>query len=572
MKDYVRIADKYVADVLSGRIVACEWVKKSCQRQREDRSRAKSTSWPYVFKPKLGNHVCRFVENMPHIEGRWAKQGKRLILSPWQVFIITTVFGWVYFNKDIKEWVRRFRSVYIEVGRKNGKSTMTAPIGLYLMAADGEVGSEVYSAATTRDQAKEIWEPAWKMVRRDPEFRAEYGVETSAHSIFQELSGSKFVPVSSEGNSLDGLNGSSLIDELHAHRNRTVFDVLETAKGSRSQPIIWSVSTAGSDRSGICYEQRSYVTQILRGIVKDPSYFGIIYTIDTERNKDEIADDWTDENVWIKANPNLGVSLDPEELRRLANKAKKMTSAQGNFKTKHLSVWVNASVNLFNMDKWIRNGDRSLTPEQFKDCQCWIGLDFAPRNDFSSRCLLFRKELDDGVHYYAFFKHFLSEGKIEESTNASLKGWADDGWIVTNPGNQTDPDLIEADIIDLYEKRFKIEELCADPSRTQGIEQHVEQQTDAVVVEIPQLPSNMCGATEALDGLIADEKIHHNGDPVQTWMLSNVIGRKKGNWGLFPDKEKAENKIDGVTALLTAMVRANIRVREPEKKYEVMFV
>lgn len=565
IRNYVRIADKYIDDVLSGKIPACEWTKAACRRQRNDRKRKGSADWPYKWKPQVANRVCQFVENFPHIEGRWAKNGERLMLGAWQVFIITTVFGWIFYDRRLKEWVRRFRTVYIELGRKNGKSTMSAPIGIYLMCADGEVGSEVYSAATTRDQAKEVWEPAWKMAQKDPEFRSAFGVECSAHSIYQELTGSKFIPISAEGNSLDGLNGSSIIDELHAHRTDKVFNVLETAKGARNQPMIWSITTAGSDRSGICYQQRTYITQILRKLIEDDSYFGIVYTLDPE-------DDWRNENVWLKANPNLGVSLDPGELKRLKHKAERMGAALNNFLTKHMSVWVNASVGLFNVDKWIRLGDPALKPEQFKDCECWIGLDFAPRNDFSSRCLLFRREEDDGLHYYAFFRHFLSEGKVEEAENVSFPGWARDGWITTNPGNQTDPDAIEEDSICIYQDSYRVQELCADPSRTQGIEQHIEKQTDAVIVEIPQLPSFMCPATEYLDGLIADGKIHHDGDPLMSWMISNVIGRKKGNWGIYPDKDKAENKIDGVSALLTALVRARRPEEKPEPEYQVMFV
>jgi phage terminase large subunit-like protein len=565
MKNYCRIARQYMESVLSGDQVACDWVKKACQRQKEDLAREPSREWKYQYKPKMANRVCQIIENFRHIEGEWAKRGQRLTLEKWQIFIYCTVFGWVWKDKRINEWVRRFRTVYIEMGRKNGKSTMSAPVGIYLVSADGEMGQEVYSAATTRDQAKEVWEPAWKMVKWDPELRNEFGIDTTAHSIYQTLTGSKFIPISAEGNSLDGLNGSSIIDELHAHRTRKVFDVLETAKGSRKQPLIWVVTTAGYDRSGICYEQRGYVTQILQGIVQDESYFGIIYTLDE-------GDKWQDESVWIKPNPNLGVSLDPEELRRLALKASKIPSAQTNFLTKHMSVWVNASVNLFNMDQWMACADPTLKMEDFRDCPCWIGLDFAPRNDFSSVAVLFRRLEDDGYHFYCFWTHFLSMGKIEDETNASYMGWEREGWIQSNPGNQTDPDMIEEYIVGLYESRYLIEEFDCDPSRVQGIEQHVEKRTDAVVVEVPQLPSRMCPATEKLDGLIADGKIHHNGDPVMAWMLSNVIGRKKGNWGLYPDKEKVENKIDGVSALLTALCRAMVTVDKAEPEYQVMFV
>ncbi len=546
MRDYTRIANKYARDAVSGKIIACQWVIKACQRQLDDLERTKN--WPYKFDPKKANRICAFAEGLPHIKGEWAKRGEKLVLQPWQIFIYTTIFGWIHKNTGN----RRFRTAYNEVARKNGKSSLSAPIGIYMMCADGEAGSEVYSAATTRDQAKICWEAALNMVRREPGLRQAFGVDVSAHTIHQISSGSRFQALSADGNTLDGLNiHCAIIDELHAHPNRRVYDVVETACAARVQPLRWIITTAGSDQSGICYEQRSYVTKILDKIVDDPSYFGIIYTLDPE-------DDWQNEDNWKKSNPNLDVSVDRAELQRLAMKAAEMPSALNNFLTKHLDVWVSASVNLFNVTKWHELANPSLKPEQFKDDPCWLGLDFAPRNDFSSLCQLFRREEEDGLHFYAFWKHYLSEGKIEESENASYAGWARDGWIITNPGNQTNTDQIEDNIADIYAQGYQIQELDADPSRTQGIENHVEQRTSATIVEVPQNPSNLCPATEYLSALISDGKIHHNGDPATAWMLSNVIGVPKGNWSLYPGKDRPENKIDAVTALLIALSRAMV--------------
>jgi phage terminase large subunit-like protein len=541
-KSYVDTARQYAEDVVSGKIIACKWVIKACQRQIED---LKRKGWEYHFDTDKANRICAFVELMPHVKGsKWA--GQKIKLEPWQCFIFTTIFGWVN-----SKGFRRFRLVYIAVARKNAKSTMSAPVGIYLTAADGEMGQEVYSAATTRDQAKIVWEVAKQMVERESDLRSALGLDTSAHSIYQTSSGSKFVAISAEGNSLDGLNGSSIIDELHAHRTRKVYDVLETAKAARQQPLLWCITTAGFDRSGICYEVQTYLTKILDRVADDESFFGMIYTLDDD-------DNWQDEANWVKANPNLNVSVDIEELRRLALKAETMPSAMTNFLTKHMNRWVNASVNLFDITKWQRLADPSLTPGQFKDCECWIGFDYAPRNDFSSRCQLFRREEDDGMHYYAFWRHFLSEGKVEESENASYQGWARQGLIRTCDGNQTSIFMVAEDMIDLINSGYQVQELDFDASRTAGIEEIVIKETGVEPKDIPQQPSTMCITAEHLSALISDGKIHHNGDPVMAWMLSNVVGRKKGNWGLFPDKERNENKIDGVTALLVALSRAMV--------------
>jgi phage terminase large subunit-like protein len=558
-KNYVAIAKRYAEAVVSGKISACSWVRKACRRQLDDLKRAKVGAWRYRFDAKRAVRICQFVEGFHHIKGEWAKRNEQIVLQPWQIFIYTTIFGWV----DRDSGLRRFRTVYIECPRKNSKSTMSAPVALYLMAADGEAGQEVYSAATTRDQAKIVWEAAKQMVDRDPGFRKTFGVDTSAHSIYQMASASKFIAISAEGNSLDGLNGSSIVDELHAHRTRKVYDVLETAKAARQQPLLWNITTAGSDRSGICYELRTYVTKILDAVAQDDSVFGIIYTTDE-------GDDWTDEATWKKANPNYGVSVDPEELRRLCLKAQKMPSAMNNFLTKHLSVWVNADVGLFDISKWQALGDPSLDPEQFKDKPCWLGLDLAPRHDFSSRIQLFEVEKEDGVHYYVFPRHFLSEGEIEASANSQYAGWAREGWITTNSGNSTSYDDIEEDLRGLN-AQYQVREVAYDPATAKEIVDHMSAE-GMLMVEMRPLVLNFSEPTKRLDALMADGRIHHNGDPVLTWMLSNVVGHYDRKDNVYPVKERRENAIDGVVALIMALGRALANAPKPEPQYQAFFV
>ena len=560
-KDYIRIAREYADGVVSGKITACHWVQRACQRQLDDLKRPVSKNWPFIFDEAKAIRVCRFLELMPHVQGEWANRGEKLRLEPWKCFIVTTVYGWIHKDTGF----RRFKTVYEEEARKNGKSTSVAPLGVYATCADGEAGARVYSAATTREQAKLSWETAKQMVERESGLRKAFGVDTSAHAIHQVSSSSRFQALSADGQTLDGLNVSfAIIDELHAHSKRHVWDVIETACASRKQALRWAITTAGFDRSGICYEVRTYSTKILDGIVDDPSFFAIIYTLDDD-------DDWQDEKNWVKANPNLGVSVDIDELRRLALKAKKMPSALNNFLTKHMNIWVNANVALFDMIKWGQLADPKLSPEQFKEDLCWIGEDFAPIHDFSSRALLFRREQDDGTHYYVFCKHFLSEGEIEDSENDSYAGWALDGWISTNPGNQTDDRELEEDAISIIEDGYQVQEVCSDPSRMQGVENRIAEKTGVQVVEVLQNIRNLSGATELLQGLIADGKIHHNGDPVLAWMLSNVTGHYDRGGRVYPGKDKPEQKIDGATALITALSRAMIGESQ-DKEYQAFFV
>lgn len=545
-KNYVAIAKRYAERVVSGKIVACHWVKQACQRQLDDLKRW-SKSGPYKFDRKKANRICAFVEGMPHIRGEWAKRNEKLILQPWQVFIYTTIFGWVERNTGF----RRFRFAYNELARKNGKSVMSAPVGIYMMAADGEEGAESYSAATTRDQAKIVWEIAKLMTERESGLRQAFGIETSAHSIFQSATASKYQALSAEGNSLDGLNiHCAIVDELHAHQTDKVFNVLESSRGSRLQPLIWIITTAGFDQSGVCFKQRNYVTQILNGVIQDETYWGIIYTLDE-------GDDWQDERNWIKPNPNLGVSVYLDEMRKEAAKAARMPSALNNFLTKRQCMWVNADVSLFDLTKWKSLTDPNLKIENFSVDPCWIGIDLAPRHDFCSRVAVIRKDED----YYVFAKHFLSEGEIEQSINASYIGWNREGWIETNEGETTSYDAVEEDLIDLA-GQCAIREVMYDPFTAKEILDHM-QAEGITMVEMRMSVQNLSAATKKLDALIAEGKIHHNGDPILTWMLSNVVGHYDRKDNVYPTKGPDKKPIDGAVALIMALARAMLA--EPEE-------
>jgi len=548
-RDYPSIARGYADAVLAGRIPACEWVKKACRRQLDDLARR---DFAYRYDEKKAARVCRFVEKLPHIKGKWAKTGGRIELQPWQVFILTAAFGWV----SRETGLRRFKTAYLEMPRKNGKSSISSGVGIYCCCADGEEGGEIYSAATTRDQAKIVWQDAWHMVERSPGLKAAFGVSTTAHAISQVRTASRFQALSAEGNSLDGLNiHCAIVDELHAHRTRKVFDVLETATGARSQPLLWLITTAGSDRSGICYEQRTYLTKILDGIVKDDTYFGVIYTIDD-------GDNWSDPKVWAKANPNYGASVFPEDIARLCAKALKMPSAQNNFLTKRLSVWVNADSAYFNMVELAKCADSNLKPEDFRREPCWIGIDLASRRDVAPRMQLFRRE----GHFYCFGRYFLPETEIEESKNSQYTGWARDGWITATPGNITDYGYIEDDLRELASE-FQIMEVAYDPFQATQFATRMLAE-GFPMVEMRAIVKTFSEPMKNLDALISEGKFHFNGDPVLTWMFSNVVAHTDNKDNVYPKKERPENKIDGVVALLMCLGRAMAADAQAASIYE----
>ena len=540
-RDYVAIATAYARDVVEGRILACKWTRLACERQLADLERADSDDFPYRFDHAAAAKVCRFIELLKHIKGKWA--GQPIRLEPWQCFILTTVFGWVHRDTGL----RRFRTSYIEVPRKNAKSTITSGVGLYMLTADGEGGAECYSAATTRDQAKIVFNDAQNMARRSPELRQHFGVEVGAHNMNVIRTASKFEALSAEGNTLDGLNTHFAgIDELHAHRTRSVFDVMETSTGARSQSLLWLITTAGFDRSGICYEQRTYVTKLLERVATDESYFGVIYTLDD-------GDSWSDPAVWAKANPNLGVSVYPDQLARLCRKAEEMPSAVNNFLTKHLDQWVNADVAWMDMRAWEKCGDPALDVADFEGEPCLAAFDLASKVDMAVRAQLFERDLGGVRHYYAFLRYYLPETAVEESGNSQYRGWERDGRLCITDGNIIDFGVIEDELKDLV-PRFEIREVPYDPF--QATEFSTRMAAEGLpMVEMRPTVLNFSEPMKQLEALVLSGRFHHDGDPVLAWMVSNVVCHTDAKDNIYPRKERAENKIDGVVAVLMALGR-----------------
>lgn len=539
-KEYLKIAQAYAKAVVSGKTPACKWVRLACERQLAD---LKRKHWPWHFDAGRATHICRFIELLPHIKGPLA--GQPIHLEPWQVFVLSTVFGWIDGDGN-----RRFRRVYIEVPRGNGKSALSSGVGLYMLCADEEGGAEVYSLATTRDQAKIVFGDAQHMVRRCPGLSARYGVELSAHNIHVLDTASKFEPLSAEGSTLDGLNVHfGCIDELHAHKTRAVYDVVETGMGKRTQSLLWVITTAGTNRAGICYEVRTFVAKILDRVVEDETQFGIIYGIDD-------GDDWTSEAALAKANPNWGVSVMPEVVRPLQVKARSLPSATNNFLTKHLNVWCNAGSAWMDMRAWEACADHDLNIMDFLGCRAWIGMDLAEKRDIAALAILFER---DG-HYYAFFRFYLHDEGIQESGNSQYSGWERAGYLLGNPGNVTDLDNLANQLRECC-ALFDVQEVDYDPALSRYFATKLLEE-GLPLVEIRQASVFFTQPLIQIENLVLEKRFNFDGNPMMSWMVSNVVTQVSKFTGLRqPTKDRAENKIDGVLALLMALGRA--MVHEP---------
>ena len=560
-RNYVKIARGYIDDVLSGRIPACRWVKLACQRQLDDLARVGTEGWPWTFDQEKAERVCRFIELLPHIKGRWASP--LIVLAAWQIFVLTTVFGWIGADGN-----RRFRTVYEELPRKNAKSTKLSGVALYALCED-EPGAEVYSAATKKDQARIVWDDAKRMVMKTPGLKRRFGVETHAHAISVEDRAAKFIALSSDEDGLDGLNiHFAGVDELHAHKTRAVWDVLDSGTGARSQPLIWAITTAGFNRTGICYEQRTYATRILERSYVDDRYFGIIYTIDEELkdadgNVTAPADDWTSEAAWRKANPNYGVSVKPEDIAALCRKAQASAQSQNNFLTKRLNVWCSAETAYYNMAAWRKKGTRAgLDIAAFEGQPCWIGLDLSAKTDVAAKVRLFRQTEKaiakngaefEQAHYTAFLTAYLPEEVVEEGANANTshyEGWAREDRLVLTDGAAIDLDRIEEDLREDC-RRFDVQAICYDPWNAMQMAGHLLTE-GAPMVENRMGVQTMSEPMKASDALIVSGRLHHDGDPVLTWMMSNVVAQMDHKQNVYPRKERPENKIDGAVALIMA--------------------
>jgi phage terminase large subunit-like protein len=555
-RDYVSIANQYAADVLSGAIPACRWVRLAAQRQLDDLRREQPEDFPWHFDADLAARPCRFIELLPHIKGKW--ETPYLRLEPWQIFIICTVFGWVDTENN-----RRFRTVYIEVPRKNGKSALSSGIALYAMC-ENEPGAEVYSAATKKDQARIVFDISRRMAMRSPGLKRRFGLEVEKGRIFIEESAREFKPLSSDEDGLDGLNiHCVIIDELHAHKTRAVWDVLDTATGAREQPLIWAITTAGSNRAGVCYEQRGYVLDILQRRKVDDSYFGIIYTIDLEERGPDgekiPGDDPWAESSWIKANPNWGVSVKVKDFRSIAKKAKASSASQNGFLTKRSNIWVNANAAWLSMPAWDRCADPSLKLEQFERERCFMGLDLASKKDIAAKVYLFRRE----GHLYCFTQCYLPGDAIEDGwsqNSGAYSGWAQDGYIALTEGSAIDHDLIERDIRD-DAGRFELACISHDNAFAQQLSGHLLDE-GLPVVECRTNAPNLSEPMKTVEALVLAGKFHHDGNPVMTWMMSNVVAHPNAKDELFPNKEHFDNKIDGPVALFCA-VRETLLERDP---------
>jgi phage terminase large subunit-like protein len=539
-RDYAATALQYASDVIAGRVVACKWAKLACQRQINDLRRAESDeSWPYVFDADEAARACEFIEHLPHVEGVW--DTPTITLQPWQIFVRSCVFGWR--QRENPEF-RRFTTAYISVARKNAKSTEASGTSLYGLAMEGEVGPQVKCAATTGDQARIVFDVARKMVEATPDLQSACGIEVFANSIVCRENGGTIKPINAKASTQDGLNPHlTIIDELHAHKERALFDVLRSASGARKNPLSWYVTTAGYNVESVCYEQETLVKKILEGIIEADHYFGIIYTLD-DRETEAF-----DERAWPKSNPNLGASVQVKGLRDYALEAKESPDSYFEFLTKRMNVWPDGSLQgHINMTKW-KACSGAVHLEELVSVPCYAGLDLASTSDLTALALAW---LVKG-RLKLWVRAWLPETAVKPRTeryNVPYQRWVDAGHIVTTPGDVTDFKYIENEIGALT-KRFNVKSIRFDPWEARDLVNRL-LADNYPMVEFPQTISHYTSPVKFLDRHYLGGTLDHGDNPVLGWCASNVVVRRDANDNVAPDRKKKVEKIDLYTASVMA--------------------
>lgn len=564
-ESFALICHRFARDVVEGRRLACKWVVKCCQRHLADLARVRNKDFGYKFDPVKAGRVCRFIELLPHVKGEWARsspgRSNRIKLEPWQVFITCCIFGWVRKSTGF----RRFSEVYIEVARKNAKSTWAAAVCLFMFTFDGEIGAEVYCGATSKKQAMEVFRTAWRMAKKSPEFCDRFGIEINKESLVIHDDGSRFEPL--VGDPGDGAMPScAVLDERHEHANDNLHDTMVTGMGGRRQGLTINITTAGTDTEGVCYQQRLDCEKILDGFIEDDATFAIIFTIDKD-------DDPKSEIAQRKANPNYGVSVYTEYLQKQLRDALKSPHKMFIYKTKHLCMWGNSADGYFDMEAWKACENPSLSLDEFAGKPCWEGADLAAKIDLASRCRVFVevKKGEDGLshrHYYIFGTHYAPHDTVMDDDHAHYQRWEQAGFLIAHPGPEIQLSRIQQDIEEEL-PRFDFQCIAFDPWSALQMQQDLAARTRAdVVLTIPQTVQYLSDPMKELNAAAKARRLHHNGDPVLGWSMSNVLAKPDRNENVFPRKlENGRNKIDPVSALLNAMNRAMAaEVRRPFTK------
>lgn len=540
--------DQYAHDVISGKITTSKWITLACQRHLDDLNNChKRGLW---FDHNDAHRFIQFFERfLHHSKGKWA--GQPFTLLPWQQFAIANIFGW---KRD--DGSRRFSTFYCQVARKNGKTQLLAGIGLAMLDFDGEQGSEVVWGATKRDQARICHDEATRMVRSSPHLNKR--IKILRNNLAVPSSHSKAEPLSSDAKSLDGLNvHCAVLDEFHAHKDADLLNVLKSATGSRTSPLIAIITTAGFNINSPCFHMMRSTCDVLEGKSQDDSLFALIYTLDED-------DDFTDPDVWIKANPSLNVTLPESYLEKELQQSQNYGGSMlVNFRTKHCNEWVSSSATWIS-DEVVMSDQEDMEPDPSEPC--WGGLDLASVSDITALSLVWRLE---GGGYITRSWYWIPEETVNkrlQSTGSRIyQDFSSLPNVFITEGNVTDYDSIRRFITgyhitdgqvkhdpDPLASKYNIKSIAFD--RFNSSQCVINLASDGLSMKpYGQGFVSMSTPSKSVERLMSEGKIQHGCDPVIRWMFGNVVLKTDPSGNIKPDKEKSGDKIDGVISLIMSI-------------------
>ncbi len=556
--------------MLAGRVLACKEVKLACKRQRADLRASRRKDFRWHYDNARAERFIRFHEGLPHVKDDFkghAARRERFVLGDWQCFIYCSIFGWV----DKKEGFRRFSEAYIEVPRKNGKTPNAAAVNLYGLCADGEYGAEVFAGASSKEQAGEVgsvFDTARQMALASPELRTAFGLWCNKNSLVVPEKNASFKKL--KGQPQDGPSPHFVTaDEYHEYKTNRLVEWAKTGMAARRQPLLFEITTAGTNTGSPCYEKHLEAIEVLEGRRKNERLFCCIWTVDK-------GVDWKSKKALVMANPNLGVSVNPQTLLDDQLQARQSASKQSAFKTKNLNIWTNAAQPWMNMDRWDGCLDPEMRIEDFALDPAILAIDLASRKDTVSTARLFKRRVGTGKvaedgsevahdHYYCFTRHYLNSEQVRDEKHTHFADWADHGALIETEGNITDylqvNDSLVADADSLV-----VQELVFDPYHAAPLVQFLRARQDwpgnIQILELRQTEENMSPAMKEFEAAVLSGRFHHDGNPVLTWMVGNTRLRvsQKENW--YPVRENIERKIDGTVAIILGINR--LMLLDPE--------
>jgi phage terminase large subunit-like protein len=535
--------NQYANDVISGKIVACKFVIDACSRHLNDIERSKKASYPYYFDENEAKIYTTFISNLNLWKSSWAN--KPVDLQGWQYFIIQVLLGW----KKKGDKTRRFRKAYIEMARKNAKTTLAAMIALAILYIDNESGGQIYSAATKEEQAKIVVTDMAGIINATPLLKPSFTFRKSKEGysrIMLESTYSFVRPLGRDSDTQDGFDPYiGIIDEYHEHNTDGLINVIESGMGARREPLLLIITTAGFDKTKPCYSYRKNITDILEGHIEDEQLFGIVYTLDE-------GDDFRDKSNWIKSNPNMNVSIFETFLEQQMVDALNRGSKLPAFLTKNMNIWVDSSTTWIDSNAW-EACVYEVEMDELRDKECWIGLDLASVADITAMVCLFN-DVNGRQYYKPFF--FAPKNAVKErgkKDGVDYAKWAREGYLILTDGGAgkaTDYKYIKEKILWLCENT-NVKNVAFDKWNSSSL---INELNDLCVPTAPysQGIASMSFPTKEFERDVLQGNLAHDGNPIMSWMLRNVELSFDTNDNVKIDKKKSTQKVDGPVAAVMA--------------------